>query len=229
MTTLNHKVLIVAASLLTAAPAFAQTAPTAPAPAATPAPAAPAATAPAAAVPAVKVAVPGNVFYRGTQPGQYMAKDRLLGANVTGKDGKIIGDIEDLILNANQEVEGVIIGVGGFLGAGEKKIGVRYSALQITRKDGKSLISLPQASKDVIASVDAYKRAEPAKSLLERAKDKAQSLTEKAKDTAGPALDKAKSAAGPALEKAKEAGKAVVEKGKEMIEGAKDKPAAPKQ
>ena len=222
MTTLNQKILIVAASLLTTVPAFAQTAPTAPAPAATPAPAAP-------AVPAAKVAVPGNVFYRGTQPGQYMAKDRLLGTNVTGKDGKIIGDIEDLILNANQEVEGVIIGVGGFLGAGEKKIGVRYSALQITRKDGKTLISLPQASKDVIASVDAYKRAEPAKSLLERAKDKAQSLTEKAKDTAGPALDKAKSAAGPALEKAKEAGKAVVEKGKEMIEGAKDKPAAPKQ
>jgi sporulation protein YlmC with PRC-barrel domain len=207
-----------------AAPAAAPTAPpvTAQAPAAptaaTPAPVTAAPMAAPAPVTAAKVAVPGGIFYRGTQPGQYMAKDRLLGTNVTGKDGKIIGDIEDLILNAANEVEGVIIGVGGFLGAGEKKIGVRYSALEIKRKDGKTLISLPQASKDILASVDGYKRAEPAKSLLERAKDKAQALTEKAKDGAG-----------PALEKAKEAGKSAVEKGKQLIEQAKDKTAAPKQ
>jgi sporulation protein YlmC with PRC-barrel domain len=211
-----------ATALMVSSVAFAQTAPPA-APSATPPAATPAAAptpAPAAAAPApiAKVAVPGGVFYRGTAPGQYMAKDRLLGTNVTGKDGKIIGDVEDLILNSANEVEGVIIGVGGFLGAGEKKIGVRYSALDIKRKDGKTTISLPQATKEILASVEAYKRAEPAKTLLERAKDKAQALTEKAKDGAGPALDKAK-----------EAGKAVVDKGKQLIEQGKEKATAPKQ
>jgi sporulation protein YlmC with PRC-barrel domain len=197
----SRSMIFVASSLLLAGSAFAQTTP-----------------APAAAAPAAKVEIPAKTFYKGTQPGQYMAKDRLLGTNVTGKEGKIIGDIEDLILNANNEVEGVIIGVGGFLGAGEKKIGVRYEALQVSRKDGKTAIALPTATKDILASLEPYKRAEPKKSLLERASDKAKALTEKAKDTAG-----------PALEKAKEAGKAVVEKGKDLIEGTKEKPAAPKQ
>jgi sporulation protein YlmC with PRC-barrel domain len=204
------------------APAPTTTAPSnVPAPsAASPAPAvpAPSATAPSASTVVAKVAVPGGVFYRGTAPGQYMAKDRLIGTNVTGKDGKIIGDIEDLILNSANEVEGVIIGVGGFLGAGEKKVGVRFSALDIKRKDGKTTIAVPTATKDILASVEPYKRAEPAKSLLERAKDKAQALSEKAKDGAGPAYDKAK-----------EAGKSVVEKGKQLIEQGKDKMTAPKQ
>ena len=38
---------------------------------------------------------------------------------------KIFGDIEDLIQNEYNQVEGVIIGVGGLLGVGEKRTDVR--------------------------------------------------------------------------------------------------------
>ncbi len=185
--------------------------------------------------PAPTVAIPKNTFVRGQEPGQYLAKDRLIGAKVQNKDGAIIGDIEDLIVTRDNEIVGVVMGTGGFLGAGEKKVGVRLSALQITTKDGKLMVSLPQASKEVLAALEPFKRAEPKKSLTERAKEKAKELSDKTKETtkdaaaaakekAGPALEKAKDAAGAAYEKAKDAASSAMEKAKDAT-----KPAEPKQ
>jgi sporulation protein YlmC with PRC-barrel domain len=182
--------------------------------------------APAAATPS-SVQIPTKVFYKGQGPQQYLAKDKILGAKIYNKDGQIIGDVEDLIMNSSNEIEGVIMGVGGFLGAGEKKIGVRYSALKVEKKDGKTTISLPEATKDVLAAVQPYERAEARKSFLERAKEKAKELTDKTKESSGPALEKAKEVGGSAVDKTKELGKAAAEKGKSLIDAAKEK-AAPK-
>jgi sporulation protein YlmC with PRC-barrel domain len=221
---------VMSAALLATLPAFAQT----PAPAATTAPAAtPAPVATPAAAPAAKVAIPGGVFYKGLGPQQYAARDKLIGANVVNKDGVVIGDIKDLIMNTSNEVEGVLIGTGGILGAGEKEVGVRYSALVFSKKDGKTVISLPQATKDVIAALEPYGRGAK-KSLMEKAQDKLKALSDKTKEGAGPALDKAKEASKGALEKAKELGQTAVDKTKGAVEAAKEKaapqgaPATPK-
>jgi hypothetical protein len=109
--------------------------------------------------PAKKVAIPSNTFFRGQQANQYLARERLLGAKVIGKDGQSIGAIDDLIVGSGNQLEGVIVGVGGFLGVGEKKIGVRMSALKITTADGKTTVSLPAATKEMLAALDAYQRA----------------------------------------------------------------------
>lgn len=89
--------LVAAAALLATVPAIAQTT----------TPAAPATPAPAAAAP--KVAIPSGVFFRGQTASQFLAKDRLIGAKVHDKDGKIIADIEDIIFNSSNEIEGVIM------------------------------------------------------------------------------------------------------------------------
>ena len=60
--------------------------------------------------------VPQDVFLTTQGDGQYLAKDLLLGAKVHNADGEIIGDVEDLILNADNQVQGVVMGVGGFAG-----------------------------------------------------------------------------------------------------------------
>ncbi len=203
---------LVSAVVLTSLPAFAQT--------------------PAPATPAAKVAIPGGVFYKGLGPQQYAARDKLIGANVVNKDGVVIGDIKDLIMSSSNQVEGVLLGTGGILGAGEKEVGVRYGALNFSKKDGKTVISLPQASKDVIAALEPYGRG-PKKSLIEKAQDKLKALTDKTKEGAGPALEKAKEATKGAIDKAKELGKTAVDKTKEAVEIAKEKaapqtaPAAP--
>jgi PRC-barrel domain len=195
--------LIAAGALALSLPAIAQQ--PAPAPTTPPATPPPAASTPAPATVAKAVPVPKGVFVVGQLQNQYMARDRLIGAKVQNKDGQIIGDIEDLIVGPGNQIVGVVMGTGGFLGAGEKKIGVQLGALQITQKDGKQVISLPQATKDVLAAVPAYKRAEPKKTLVERAKEKAKELTDKTVDTTKDATKAAKDKAAPYVDKAKEA------------------------
>jgi hypothetical protein len=110
----------------------------------------------------------------------------------------------------DNEVQGVIMGVGGFLGAGEKKIGVRYSAIKTDTKDGKK-IAILDVSKDVLKAVEPYGRLEPKKTVLEKAKDAAKTAAEKASE-----------AGKVAAEKAKEVGKAAVDKTKDAAEKAKE-------
>lgn len=103
--------------------------------------------------------IPSNTFFKGQQSNQYLARERFLGAKVVNKDGQMVGAIDDLIIGSGGQVEGVILGVGGFLGVGEKKIGVRIGALRVTSADGKTTITFPSATKDMLGAVDAYQRA----------------------------------------------------------------------
>jgi PRC-barrel domain len=108
---------------------------------------------------AAKVAIPTNTFFKGLTASQYLASDRLIGAKVTNKDGQTVGTIDDLIVSSGGQIEGVVMGVGGFLGVGEKKVGVRMGALKISTADGKATVSLPGATKEMLAAVPAYQRA----------------------------------------------------------------------
>ena len=155
-----------------------------------------------------KVEVPMNVFYKGLGPTQYLSKTKLIGQNVFTKDGQKIGDIEDLIIGSDNTIDGVVIGAGGYLNVGDKKIGVRYAALKIDTKDGKTTITLPTASKEVIAALEPYADS---KTVLQKAKDAAKRASDAAKVGA---------------EKASEAAKAGMDKAKEAMKGKEAAPAA---
>jgi len=187
-------VSLVALGILAAAPAFAQQAPSA-----------------------------QSIFIDAQSDNEYLAKDLLIGAKVHSDDGKIIGDIEDVVLNDWNRVEGVVMGTGGFLGVAEKKVGVKLSALKFEDKDGKTIVTLPGVTQEMLKSVESFKRAKPAKSLLERAMEKAQELTDKGSVTARDAYEKAKKEAGPAYERAKEAAKETYDAAKEAVKNAAEK------
>lgn len=58
---------------------------------------------------------------------------KVIGAPVyssAADDADHLGDINDLVLNQNGDIAAVVLGVGGFLGIGEKQVAVDYSALQ---------------------------------------------------------------------------------------------------
>ncbi|MCB1506309.1 MAG: PRC-barrel domain-containing protein [Hyphomicrobiaceae bacterium] len=168
-----------------------------------------------------------GLFIDAQSEDQYLAKDLLIGGKVQDENGKIIGDIEDLVLNDWNRVEGVVMGTGGFLGVAEKKVGVKLSALKFEEKGGKTVIVLPGVTAELLKGVDAFKRAKPKKSLLDRAMEKAKELTDKSSVTAKDAYETAKDKAGPtyeaAKEKAKEAYEAAKEKTKEAYDAAKEK------
>jgi hypothetical protein len=107
---------------------------------------------------AAKVTVPTNTFFKGQTASQYLASEQLIGVKVTDKGGQTIGTISDLIVGSGDKIEGVILGVGGFLGVGKKEIGVRLGALKIGKADGRVTISFPAATKEMLAAVGAYER-----------------------------------------------------------------------
>jgi hypothetical protein len=184
---------------------------------------------------AAPVEVPKGIFIEQQPSDVYLARNTVLFAKVRDANGKIIGDVEDLLVNDRNEIVGVLMGVGGFLGAGEKRIAVRLSALDIEEKAGKTIVTLKPATKDIVKALPAFKRNKPPKSMLDRIKEKAQELTDKTVETSTEAAQKAREQAGPALEKAKEAAGRAYEKTKEAVDSAVEKakeaaqPEQPKQ
>ena len=168
------------------------------------------------------VQVPEGVFYKQQQGDQYLARDLLLNAKVVGAEGKIVGDVEDLILNEYNQVVGVIMGVGGFLGMGEKRVGVRYSALRFDHRDGATTVSLPNVTREILKAMPAYERARPPKSFFERVQERAKELAEKTTETTKDAYEKAKKEVGPAIEDAKRRAGEAYEKAKESYEKSKE-------
>ncbi|MGI9478035.1 MAG: PRC-barrel domain-containing protein [Hyphomicrobiaceae bacterium] len=172
----------------------------------------------AQSVQAADPAIPADVFVQRQAGDQQLARDFLIGAKVYNAENKIIGDIEDLILDELNTVEGVIIGVGGVLGLGEKRIGVRYTALTIEVREGKQVIVLPQATKDVLKALKPFERARPPKSFFDRAMEKAKELADKTTDTTSDAYKKAKEKVGPAYQAAKEKAGAAYEAAKQKVQ-----------
>lgn len=55
----------------------------------------------------------------------------------TATDAEHIGDVNNLVVGEGGEIAAVIIGVGGFLGIGEKNVAVNYAELEwVTAEDG---------------------------------------------------------------------------------------------
>lgn len=157
---------------------------------------------------------------------EYLAKDHLIGAKVHGAEGKIVGDIEDLIVSDDNQVVGVVMGTGGYLGWAEKKVGVGLASLKFEEKDGNLFVSLPDLTKEAIDTAPEFQRKKPPKSLFERTKeklnefsDKSQPQIDEAKQKAKEAYEAAKDAAAPAYEKAKDAVSGAIDSAKEAVGG----------
>src|SRR5215475_13021762 len=52
------------------------------------------------------------------------------GSDVLGPDNAHIGNVNDMLFDKNGKILGLIVGVGGFLGIGEKNVAIDMSAFQ---------------------------------------------------------------------------------------------------
>src|ERR1700742_522785 len=64
------------------------------------------------------------------------------------KESKI-GDIDDVLVDNGGKITGLVIGVGGFLGAGEKNVIVPYSAVKKTKKNDKWWLTVNETKDDL--------------------------------------------------------------------------------
>jgi sporulation protein YlmC with PRC-barrel domain len=58
---------------------------------------------------------------------------KLIGATVRGPDNQNIGTISDVLLDPNGSVQAIVVGVGGFLGLGEKDVAMPFKDLTVAR------------------------------------------------------------------------------------------------
>lgn len=68
-------------------------------------------------------------FMTKMETNQIMASD-LIGTRVVSANNESIGDINDVILDRNGQVMAAVVGVGGFLGIGEKDVAVPFASLE---------------------------------------------------------------------------------------------------
>lgn len=110
-----------AISALMVSGALAQTAnpPASPPPSATP----PAASSPTASTSSAK-------FVTAQKADQWLAS-KLKGTDVLGPNNEKVGDVNDVLLDRSGKIDAFIVGVGGFLGIGEKDVAIEPSAFQV--------------------------------------------------------------------------------------------------
>jgi PRC-barrel domain len=56
---------------------------------------------------------------------------RFKGTDVLGPDNAKVGSVSDLLFDKGGKIDGLVVGVGGFLGIGEKNVAIDLSAFQV--------------------------------------------------------------------------------------------------
>jgi hypothetical protein len=91
----------------------------------------------------------GQPFLAQQSEGQWLTGD-LIGANVLNPQGDTLGEVNDLVVADKGPVQAVVIGVGGFLGIGQKNVAVAFDRIQrSTDESGKAKFVLAATKEEL--------------------------------------------------------------------------------
>lgn len=99
--------------------------------------------------------------YLTTAPENTFHADALTGNDVHSsvEDDENIGTISDLIIDEDGQIQAVVVGVGGFLGMGEKDIAIEWDSLELTRdNDSEDYVISVNASQEALEEAEEYER-----------------------------------------------------------------------
>jgi len=68
-----------------------------------------------------------------------------------------IGEVMDVLVDRDGRIGALIVGVGGFLGAGEKDVAVPFNAVQVTTKDNNKHYLVMNSTKDALKNAKGFK------------------------------------------------------------------------
>ena len=122
-------------------------------------PAAPAANETTASTPApsTTTAVPTIVTSEVIAGAKIMTASDFIGKTVFAPDGTSIGEVNDFFVTNDGKVQAVVIGVGGFLGVGEKDVAVSMPSIQM-QPDGENIKLVINATKEELTDAPTYDR-----------------------------------------------------------------------
>jgi sporulation protein YlmC with PRC-barrel domain len=76
--------------------------------------------------------------------------------SVYDESGNKIGEINDVIMGRDNKIEGFVVAVGGFLGAGEKDVVVPFNAVKSTQNNGNVRLTM-NTTKDQLEKAPSFK------------------------------------------------------------------------
>ena len=104
-------------------------------------------------------AMPAERFVDMQASGQWLASD-LMGLNVVGSNNENIGEVSDLLVDEEGNIHAAIVGVGGFLGIGQKDVAISYKSFNITRDEDGDAEARLTLTKEELENAPAFKKAE---------------------------------------------------------------------
>jgi sporulation protein YlmC with PRC-barrel domain len=76
--------------------------------------------------------------------------------DVYDKSQKTVGKIDDVLIDKSGKITTLMVGVGGFLGVGEKDVALPFAAVQPEKKNNKWYLTVDE-TKDTLKSAAGYK------------------------------------------------------------------------
>jgi hypothetical protein len=123
----------------------------------------------------VKAEMPDQQAQIRTQEPDTVLASKLRNASVYAPDESRVGDINDLIIKMDGKVDGVVVGVGGFLGIGEKNVALKLDRFKVTPEpDGRVRVVLT-ATKDELRALPDFKSKDDERSQQQQEQNKPQS------------------------------------------------------
>lgn len=83
--------------------------------------------------PVTGVVPPGGAFFTGALTAAHWRSAEIIGAPVYNMGNERIGDVEQLLFDSDGRAVAAILGVGGFLGMGERRVAVNYRSMVMSR------------------------------------------------------------------------------------------------
>jgi sporulation protein YlmC with PRC-barrel domain len=106
-------------------------------------------------------AAPGSLIVppESLTSGKIMSASDFIGKRVYTKAGDDIGEVNDLVVSDNGSVQAVILGVGGFLGMGEKDVAVSMASIEMMPDGNNAAKLVVDGTREQFTAAPTYDRA----------------------------------------------------------------------
>jgi sporulation protein YlmC with PRC-barrel domain len=98
----------------------------------------------------------GSVEFISTTSADQIAANKLIGMSVYNVADEDLGDVNDIILDKSGTPAVMVIGVGGFLGIGEKNVGVPFDRLTFSMNKDNSRVARLDVNKETLDNAPSF-------------------------------------------------------------------------
>lgn len=112
-----------------------------------------------------KMASDSERFLESQEQDQLLAS-RLIGQNAFNAAGQSVGNVNDLVIGKEGDVQAVVIGVGGFLGLGEKRVAINFDQIKESGGFSGDRLVLGMSEEDLRAAPE-FKRLDRGQEMAE--------------------------------------------------------------